>query len=145
MYIYWVVPRGRRNQNSNTSSTPPYFVGRNLDRSIFQYLQTSLVLFFSSDLMRFIQSRAHVILILPQSCKKYGSLSKLCGLVSHFLCKFSKPTTKRDSAFVQTWWKLGGRKSQRNISCQEISVYSVFSGNRKSVTIAFLSNIDLNL
>lgn len=43
---------------------PCYFVGHNLDQSLFQCLETSLVLFFSSDLVGVIQNGAVVILIL---------------------------------------------------------------------------------
>lgn len=47
-------------------TTPPcYFAGHNSGQSLFQAVETSPVLFFSSDLVGIIQNGAVVILILP--------------------------------------------------------------------------------
>lgn len=65
--------RKRKQSNYNTPPSPPpphYFVGRNLDQSLFQCLQISLVLFFSSALVGVTQSRAVVILIPPTNLQK---------------------------------------------------------------------------
>lgn len=66
----YLLSSPRRKRKTGQLRPLHHFVGHNLDQSLFQCLQTCLVLFFCSDLVGVTQSRAVAILIPPTNLQK---------------------------------------------------------------------------